>query len=383
MVIIRTCLLFAALGFICICEPAAGQLRSVTFEGGSDWFAKDWNIGNYSGQCQTVSEGMTIVDDPAPPALPNQVGCISLKSCGVTTLDGQQWPISDNRGEGFVLTYGDRNEIDLGYTYIYDFSIYIPQDFSDFTHTLGGSWTIISQWPCWDSDPAKSCPKTDPDLYCDVGAAGSALVLRDYLYSMEFRVRNVEEQEDDCITLAQVPAIEGGWDRHIMQIKWASDNTGFIRWWINGQQVAEAFDFRTWWDSPIAKPAWKLGMYMGSWQDGPWDAPDNDVTLYFDDLYLYENVDIETVCPDCEGISLAAPTNLSAVADTADQVTLSWSDNSYNEDGFIIHRRPYLGSVDWQQVAEVGPDTSMYVDTATLYGGVVYTYRVGSYRNSP
>src|SRR5262245_3442483 len=56
------------------------------------------------------------------------------------------------------------------------------------------------------------------------------------------------------------------------------------------------------------------------------------------------------------------------------QLTLSWNDASYNEDGFSIERR--LGSDSIYAVIDtVGPNVTTYPDT-TVTVGVSYCYRV-------
>ncbi|MFZ4859951.1 MAG: fibronectin type III domain-containing protein [Desulfuromonadaceae bacterium] len=71
-----------------------------------------------------------------------------------------------------------------------------------------------------------------------------------------------------------------------------------------------------------------------------------------------------------------APTALKSVATTT-QITLSWIDNSNNEDGFVIERSSNGGQ--YQQIPGVGvftlPGVTSFVDTAVLQN-VTYQYRV-------
>lgn len=69
----------------------------------------------------------------------------------------------------------------------------------------------------------------------------------------------------------------------------------------------------------------------------------------------------------------AAPGALSAVANSATQVTLSWTDNSNNETGFRIERRLDGGS--YVVLTTVSTNVTQFVDT-TVSGGSTYTYRV-------
>ncbi|MBK1876000.1 Ig-like domain-containing protein [Pelagicoccus mobilis] len=59
-----------------------------------------------------------------------------------------------------------------------------------------------------------------------------------------------------------------------------------------------------------------------------------------------------------------------------DDVQLTWSDNSDNEDGFNIERS--VGDGSFELIAQVGPDSEAYVDT-TAEAGVEYSYRVNAY----
>ncbi|MCJ7581116.1 MAG: hypothetical protein MUP98_11360 [Candidatus Aminicenantes bacterium] len=71
---------------------------------------------------------------------------------------------------------------------------------------------------------------------------------------------------------------------------------------------------------------------------------------------------------------LEAPTNLYADAPACDQIDLSWTDNSDNEDGFKIERNgSYLTTVN--------ADVIFYSDTGLLEN-TAYTYRVRAYNDT-
>ncbi len=78
---------------------------------------------------------------------------------------------------------------------------------------------------------------------------------------------------------------------------------------------------------------------------------------------------------------LEGPTNLTAYAGSADEVELSWQDNSDNEDGFVVERKPYGGINEWYEVVDLAGNVTSYTDTDSLHGLVSYTYRVGAYKN--
>jgi hypothetical protein len=69
----------------------------------------------------------------------------------------------------------------------------------------------------------------------------------------------------------------------------------------------------------------------------------------------------------------AAPTGLSARAASAQQIDLSWSDRSDNEQAFAIWRRE--GTGDWHRVGVVLPNATRFADRGLL-PGKAYRYRV-------
>ena len=61
----------------------------------------------------------------------------------------------------------------------------------------------------------------------------------------------------------------------------------------------------------------------------------------------------------------------------AGQLTLTWTDNSSDEDGFAVERE--IGSAGtFTQVATVGPDVASYIDSG-LDSATVYCYRVRAF----
>jgi hypothetical protein len=74
---------------------------------------------------------------------------------------------------------------------------------------------------------------------------------------------------------------------------------------------------------------------------------------------------------------LNAPTNLQGSPD-CDTITLTWNDNSTNEQGFKIERKsgPY-----WYYLDEVGPNVTSYVDSGLPCGQLFY-YRVYAFNQN-
>lgn len=75
----------------------------------------------------------------------------------------------------------------------------------------------------------------------------------------------------------------------------------------------------------------------------------------------------------------APPSNLSTLAISSSQINLSWSDNSNNEDGFLIERK--IGSSGtYAQVATTSADIATYSDTA-LAAVTTYYYRIAAFNS--
>ncbi len=68
-----------------------------------------------------------------------------------------------------------------------------------------------------------------------------------------------------------------------------------------------------------------------------------------------------------------APTNLTATVNSCTEVTLSWTDNSDNEEHFVIERKEEGGT--YAKLATVDPDTTTYTDS-TVEEGKTYYYKV-------
>ncbi len=79
-----------------------------------------------------------------------------------------------------------------------------------------------------------------------------------------------------------------------------------------------------------------------------------------------------------EAQSLPAPTGFVVTPLTGSSINLTWLDNAVNEDGYLVQRKT---GGDWQTIADLPPNSSSYLDQENIYGQVVYTYRVGVYRN--
>jgi len=71
----------------------------------------------------------------------------------------------------------------------------------------------------------------------------------------------------------------------------------------------------------------------------------------------------------------AAPSNLNAVAVSAEEVSLSWNDNSADERGFIVERSE--DGISWDDIGALQANAGVYLDTG-LEPDTRYVYRVSS-----
>jgi len=71
----------------------------------------------------------------------------------------------------------------------------------------------------------------------------------------------------------------------------------------------------------------------------------------------------------------ARPLNLSATTISTNQINLTWTDNSTNEQEFRIERKTGSGGA-WAQIASVGPNTTTYQNNTGLSPETTYYYQI-------
>jgi hypothetical protein len=76
----------------------------------------------------------------------------------------------------------------------------------------------------------------------------------------------------------------------------------------------------------------------------------------------------------------AAPGNLTAASASMNQINLSWTDNSTNEDGFKIERCSGVGCSNFAQIAVVSANVIGYLNNG-LSASTAYSYRVRAYNS--
>jgi hypothetical protein len=85
------------------------------------------------------------------------------------------------------------------------------------------------------------------------------------------------------------------------------------------------------------------------------------------------------ITPVAGGDPPNAPSNLVATVASATQISLSWTDNSNNEDGFRIERKTEPSGT-WSEIATVSANVTTYQNSG-LTTGTTYCYRVRAYNS--
>lgn len=99
-----------------------------------------------------------------------------------------------------------------------------------------------------------------------------------------------------------------------------------------------------------------------------------------------ENLTPGIQIPIPKPVIISAPSDLTAVSNTAGKVTLTWKDNSSNETGFMIERRMENYSDSYLNVGFSPANTTSYTESETgmhpIFPGEKYYYRIKAYNDS-
>ena len=89
--------------------------------------------------------------------------------------------------------------------------------------------------------------------------------------------------------------------------------------------------------------------------------------------------DVSVTNTDDDDPPTAPPSGLSATAVSSNQINLSWTDNSTNEDGFKIERKQGQDG-SYAQIDMVGADITAYNNTGlSIIANTIYYYRIRAY----
>ena len=143
-------------------------------------------------------------------------------------------------------------------------------------------------------------------------------------------------------------------DDDFTTIKYQKDD-GTILWqsFFNGAASKD--------DKAVTIGLGSMTVYVGGWSD-QWTGGTNDNDYY---AITYETGQLDP------------PTSLTAATVSEAEISLTWQDNSTNEDGFKVERK--IGALgQWSEIFVTAPDASSYSDTS-LTADTRYYYRVRAY----
>ena len=100
-------------------------------------------------------------------------------------------------------------------------------------------------------------------------------------------------------------------------------------------------------------------------------------------VQVYDNLTSSTIIyltdDDFDSVP-SAPDNLTANALTSSHISLEWTDNSSNEEGFYIERR--TDGTNFSEIDNINSPATTYSDTSGLSPETQYFYRVRAYNNT-
>jgi hypothetical protein len=153
-----------------------------------------------------------------------------------------------------------------------------------------GGRVVICQMHAPPDDPTTT--DWSPTVAIRVAENGDLVVTQEYLDA-----GNVKRTAD-WQTGKRVADISGDWHKIVQNIKWTGDNTGFIRVWLDDEQILNQENIQTYATNASAYGWWRAGLYC-SWMN---NAPHPyDITLDLDKVCMADaatGADYSTVDPD-------------------------------------------------------------------------------------
>lgn len=168
------------------------------------------------------------------------------------------------------------------------------------------------------------------------------------------------------------------WTDFVMRVVWSNNsaNPGAVQLWMNGAQVVDAINQRVGYAN-MGFTYFKEGIYAYGWNNNR--ATDTyRVIAYYDEVKIHEGATTYANMKPRGGATNvpAAPSGLATGSAASSTLTLTWSDNSSDEQGFRIDRKQ--GSGSYAQIANLGAGVVSFADTG-LAPDTAHTYRVFSY----
>lgn len=171
------------------------------------------------------------------------------------------------------------------------------------------------------------------------------------------------------------PFALGQWYDFVLHFRYALNSTGFIKVWMNGEQVVDKQGPTVYRKDLCGEPRTqrqyqKIGSYYGTGNNGG--------ELLYDAFRIWQGPggSYNDVAPGGGGGGSppAAPGNLAGTAISSTRIDLTWADNATNETGFKVERKTGAGS--FAQIATPAANATSHSDANGLSAGTTYTYRV-------
>lgn len=246
----------------------------------------------------------------------------------------------------------------------------------------------LTNWSGWSGDTSVFSASTN------AAHAGSySGFMNDGLRDQVEIVRDTDRPNSEMVEIRFAVRVESKGDDASDQVRIEWGEVGGTTEWIqffsdgtidaDGTQLTSSWSTNTWYHFTVDYANGQI-INDTTGDSVAYDPPYNfgRVELYADYGFSSEQT-VDTYIDEIEydwQSPPSAPSNLSATQGTEDQIDLSWTDNSSNEDGFYVYRAQSTGSSksDYSQVADLAANTTAYTD-GSLEDGEKYFYRVSSY----
>lgn len=240
----------------------------------------------------------------------------------------------------------------------------------------GNEWVTLDGSRSWDAEDAIDVYEWREDGTVVASGEVANLQLPVGSHEIELWVTDAAGATDSDVVFIDViaagvnapPVADAGPDTTVID----DDGDGLQAVSLNGANSYDA-------DGTIQTFVWTEASRMIAY--GP--TPNVELALGTHPIVLTITDDVGAVAQDdvlitvSEPITLTAPDSLTAVTD-GQKVTLTWHDNSANEEGFYVQRGVKSGkNVIYSTLATVGPDVSTYLDVVLSSG--LYYYRVQAF----
>ncbi|MCP4121507.1 MAG: hypothetical protein GY751_07105, partial [Bacteroidetes bacterium] len=163
-----------------------------------------------------------------------------------------------------------------------------------------------------------------------------------------------------------IPA--GEWHHYAVTIDNESRTVDF---YVDGEKIGNTHSYNNQFSANMRDVY--IGQYGGGYR---WDGRIDNVKIFGQALTIEEIREVYNEDVDIVNVP-NSPTQLSGVVGEG-SITLNWTDNAYNENGYIVQRS--ADGADFETIADLSMDAIQYTDGNLSMEGV-YTYRVYAYND--